>query len=98
MPVSQIRSMQIITPFKTFDDLSHKAARLIINGETFLSTRMDEADSAAVEKEAISAEILRKSAVQRPFAVSRISDDRMCEMFEMSSQLMTPAGSEFKKN
>ena len=49
----------------------------------------------SVEKETISAEILRKSAVQRPFAVSRISDDRMCEMFEMSSQLMTPAGSEF---
>lgn len=43
--------MQIITPFKTFDDLSHKAARLIINGETFLSTRMNEADSTAVEKE-----------------------------------------------
>lgn len=88
----------MITPFKTFDDLSHKAARLIINGEMFLSTRMNEADSTAVEKEAVSAEIFGKDTVKRSFAVSRISDDRMCEMFEMSSQLMTPAGSEFKKN
>ena len=38
----------------------HKAARLIFNGESFLSPRMDEADSAAVEKEAVSAEILGK--------------------------------------
>ena len=98
MPFFKRRSMQRIIPSETLDDLQHKAARLVFNGESFLSPRMDEADSAAVEKEAISAEILRKSAVQRPFAVSRISDDRMCEMFEMSSQLMTPAGSEFKKN
>lgn len=77
--------MQIITLFKTFDDLSHKAARLIINGETFLSTRMNEADSTAVEKEAVSAEIFGKDTVKRSFAVSRISDNGMREMFEVAS-------------
>ena len=85
MPFFRIRSMKRITPSETLDDLQHKAARLVFNGESFLSPRMDEADSAAVEKEAISAEILRKSAGQRPFAVSRISDNGMREMFEVAA-------------
>lgn len=85
MPFFTIRSMQRITPSEALNDLQHKAARLVFNGESFLSPRMDEADSAAVEKETISAEILRKSAVQRPFAVSRISDNGMREMFEVAS-------------
>ena len=77
--------MQRITPSETLNDLQHKAARLVFNGESFLSPRMDEADSAAVEKEAVSAEIFGKDTVKRSFAVSRISDNGMREMFEVAS-------------
>ena len=77
--------MQIIAPFEALDDLLHKAARLIINGKTLLSARMNEADSAAVEKETVAAEIFRMCAIERPFSVGCVPDDRMCKMFEMTS-------------
>lgn len=90
--------MQIITPSEAVDDLAHKAARLIVDCDLFLSARMNKADSAAVEKETVSAEIFRKSSVERSLAVRRVSDDRVRKMFEMASQLMSSTGSKFEKN
>lgn len=77
--------MQIITPIEALNDLPHKAARLIINRNLGTSPGMHKTDSAAVEKETVSAEILRKGAVKRTFAVSRISDNGMRKMFEVPS-------------
>lgn len=76
--------MQIIIPSEAVDDLPHKAARLIFYRDLLLRSGMDEADSATVEKETVSAEIFCKGSVERSFAVSRISDNRMRKMFEMT--------------
>ena len=49
-------------------------------------------EAYGMQPQAIEAKVLGNGAVQRPFAVGGVADDRVRDVFHMAAQLMPPTG------